>query len=97
MGALKQWQLEHGDDGDLRTFLIELLDRGEMSSATCAVIREAIGSEDPQGVLDEPPEELSALLECSRCCNPIPVSELVESLDNGQLCDYCYHMTSKDD
>lgn len=97
MGAYKQHQLEHGDDGDIRSFLIELIDRDEMSSAACASIREAIGSEDPGTILEEPPEEMRKLLECTRCCNPIPASELVAALDNGGLCNYCDHMTSKDD
>lgn len=34
-------------------------------------------------------------LDCSRCGLKIPLSEVISSLDNGDLCGYCYHQLQK--
>ena len=39
--------------------------------------------------------ELAKFIECDRCCEQIPESELLESAYNGQYCSYCDHMLSK--
>lgn len=34
--------------------------------------------------------------QCNRCGLKIPISEVIESLENGGYCDYCAHQISKD-
>lgn len=33
---------------------------------------------------------------CNRCSLTIPLSEILFSMDNGGLCDYCSHQVQKD-
>jgi hypothetical protein len=33
--------------------------------------------------------------ECSRCGSNIPLSEMLDALDNGGLCNYCQHLKEK--
>jgi hypothetical protein len=35
--------------------------------------------------------------ECSRCGSNIPWSEMHAAYDNGGMCNWCEHMSSKDD
>jgi hypothetical protein len=99
MGITKQLMMEQAEQEGLLDFFKALVESGAVdeSSDLGRQLKEAIEQEDPSIVMDEPTEELQAYLECSRCANPIPPSELVAALDNGGNCGYCDHMLNKDD
>ena len=98
MGITKQLMMEQAEQEGWLEFLKALAEQGSLDSEGDAarLVQEAIDQEDPAVVLDEVPEELQSYLECARCCNPIPPSELVAALDNGGNCSYCDHMMNKD-
>jgi hypothetical protein len=90
MGLTKRlWeeQLEQQERDEEKKYLQGLIEYGEVPE----------GTESLEGLRRGSPNEGILFTECTRCCSTIPASELVEALDNGGLCNYCWHMTTKDD
>lgn len=91
----------HSDDGDFKDFLKELVSRGELEAPQLGITKLVI--DKGTGVLS--PKQLYVFNEhvinkytregCSRCSSDIPWSEMSHSLDNGGLCNYCWHMSEK--
>lgn len=97
MGITKQLMMEQAEQEGYLAFFKELVEELDEESDERRLVQEALDQEDPAIVMDQVPEDLQSYFECTRCCNPIPPSELVGALANGGECSYCNHMTSKDD
>jgi hypothetical protein len=99
MGITKQFLMAEQDQKQYLEFFKALVESGAVDEEgeLGKQLAEVVEQEDPSIVMDEVPEELQSFLDCARCANTIPPSELVASLDNGGNCGYCDHMENKDD
>ena len=100
MGLAKQAMLE--DDG-FSGFLQELLDGDCLEGASAGIAKKVIAdgveslSQKQKYVFDTYVLGEYVTPECSRCSNVIPWCEMYTAYDNGGLCNWCWHMTTKDD
>lgn len=91
------------DDDGLANFLQELVDGGHLSGAALGITKLVVDkgtdvlSPAQRSVFDGQVIGTHTTKSCSRCGCPIPWSEMYASLDNGRLCNYCWHMTTKED
>ena len=89
------------DDGGMDYFLEILIKRDYLEGAALGVTKQLLargfGSLSPKQfyVFNKDVLEAHVRSECSSCSNEIPWSEMEHSLDNGGLCNYCWHITEK--
>jgi hypothetical protein len=92
-----------GNDDGFDDFLQAIIDGGHLEGAALGITRKVIaegsaGLSSRQAhvfktqVLDE-----FVTSECKRQGCAIPWSEMYHAYDNGHLCNWCWHMTEKDD
>lgn len=91
---------QFSEDKDFKYFLRELVNRECLESPALGITKLVI--DKGLGVLS--PKQLYVFnqyvlgnntKECQRCSCDIPWSEMTHALDNGGLCNYCWHMTEK--
>ncbi len=90
-----------GDNGDFTDFLQRLINRGVLEGAAEGITKFVID----KGLQRLTPKQMYVFnqyvlgeyvfQECSRCSNEITWSEMSAALDNGGLCNYCWHMSEK--
>ncbi|WP_152560406.1 hypothetical protein [Arenimonas donghaensis] len=89
------------DDGGFSDFLQEIIDGGHLEGAALGITKLAIDKgSDALSAKQRFVFERDVLGEfvkdgCSRCESNIPWSEMYAALDNGGLCNYCWHMSEK--
>ena len=97
------WNDHQEDDGGYASFLQELVDGKHLEGAalgiTKLVIDKGPGVLSPKQlfVFNKEVIDANTTQACSRCEADIPWSEMYASLDNGGLCNYCWHMMQKAD
>lgn len=88
---------------DLTIVLTHLLSQGVLDGPALGITKQAISegidslSEAQLHVFKKYVVDEHASIDCARCGEEIPLSELMVAFDNGHLCSWCWHMTSKDD
>lgn len=89
------------DGGGIDDFLRILLQRnyleGSALGVTKQILGKGLGSLSPKQlyVFNKEVLETHVRSECSACAIEIPWSEMEHSLDNGGLCNHCWHMAEK--
>jgi hypothetical protein len=90
-------------DDSLNDFLEEIIEGEHLEGAalgiTKKVIKEGVESltRKQKRVFDTYVLGEFVTAACKRCGNDIPWSEMYHAYDNGDLCNWCWHMTEKDD
>jgi hypothetical protein len=96
-------EVEREEQEQLDTAISDLVDQGHVEGAAAGIAK--LYLEKGRNALSEKQEavfknQILSLIEgntCKRCHQAIPISEVVESLDNGGVCGYCENMEAKDD
>ena len=89
------------DNGGFNDFLKQLVNGGRLEGSaegiTKLVINKGMEKLTPKQmyVFNEYVLGVHKVSECSRCSNDIPWSEMYEALNNDGLCNYCWHMSAK--
>lgn len=91
------------DEDGFKDFLKQLVDLGHLEGAALGITKIVI--DGGQGKLTQKQnyvfekhvlEEFTAE-SCDRCGSNIPWSEMYDAVTEHGLCNYCWHMTTKDD
>lgn len=95
------WNDHAREDGDFRSFLQALVDSNDLDGAALGIAKLVLD----KGTEGLSPKQFFVFNEhvigkhtiggCARCESEIPWSEMSHALDNGGLCNYCWHMTEK--
>jgi hypothetical protein len=100
LGGAKQMMLE---DTGFDAFLQDLINGGHLEGPALGITKKVIAdgeeslSPKQQHVFKNYVLAEYVTNECKRCGEDIPWSEMYHAYDNGHLCNWCWHMTTKDD
>ncbi|WP_207215837.1 hypothetical protein [Pseudolysobacter antarcticus] len=90
------------DDNDgLAEFLIELLEGEHLDGAAAGITRRVIDrgleslTDKQKFVFERDVMTTFGNATCDACENEIPMSEKAHALQNGGMCNYCWHMMEK--
>jgi hypothetical protein len=95
------WNDHLEDDGGYADFLQEVVDGESLDGAALGITKLVIDkgvdalSSKQRFVFDSQVLGQYTVKACTRCGSEIPWSEMYAALDNGGLCNYCWHMTEK--
>jgi hypothetical protein len=91
------------DDDGFNDFLQEIIEREHLEDAALGITKKVMD----EGVSSLSPKQKHVFQtyvlgefvtsECKRCGGDIPWSEIYHAHDNGHLCNWCWHMTTKND
>ncbi|MFC1503726.1 hypothetical protein ACFL53_05255, partial [Pseudomonadota bacterium] len=90
------------DDG-FSDFLGQLIDMEHLEGAALGITKLVIDkgedalSTKQKFVFKKEVLDPYTVSECSRCASNIPWSEMYDAATEHGLCNYCWHMTTKDD
>ncbi|AVW95428.1 hypothetical protein [Vibrio parahaemolyticus] len=91
------------DDDGFSDFLGLLIDMGHLEGAALGITKQVIDqgedslSSKQKFVFKNQVLEPHTVSECSRCGSNVPWSEMYDAAMEHGLCNYCWHMTTKDD
>lgn len=94
---------DHMDDDGFKEFLQQVVDHGGLEGAALGIAKLVIDkgeqalSEKQQYVFKTQVLDEFTVSACERCSSPIPWSEMYDAATEHGLCNYCWHMTGKDD
>lgn len=94
---------DHEDDDGLMGFVSELVEGNDLEGAALGVAKAALESgfesltEKQRFVFDTYVVKANTIDGCQRCSSSIPWPEMYHARENGKLCNYCWHMTNKDE
>lgn len=95
----KDGTYEYSDFHDLISDLLErelLEHEAEIGIAKYILNNGTKNLSDKQSAVMQKVTERYCNIDCERCGLEIPRSEIILSMDNGGLCDYCNHQVQKD-
>ncbi|WP_419571854.1 hypothetical protein [Rheinheimera sp.] len=93
---------DHTDE-EFNDFLNQLIDMGHLEDAALGITKlviskgEGLLSEKQRYVFKKEVLEPYTKAACDRCSSSIPWSEMYDAATEHGLCNYCWHVTSKDD
>lgn len=89
------------DDGEFSKFLQGVVDGEHLEGAALGITKLVIDkgsdalSSKQRFVFERDVIREFATNGCERCGEDIPWSEMYAAIDNGKLCNYCWHMSEK--
>ena len=94
---------DEDEEGEFREFLEALVRNDHIEGAVAGITKQVIDrgcsslSTKQQFVFEQDVIRAFAAVPCSDCGNEIPWSEKTHALDNGGLCNWCWHRNEKDE
>ncbi len=96
--------MSHDFENDgFNDFLQQIIDMGHLEDPALGITKLVIDkgqgrlSEKQRHVFEKHVLGQFTVSECSRCGSNIPWSEMYDAATDHGMCNYCWHMTNKDD
>jgi hypothetical protein len=94
--------VEQFESDDAKDFLRQLVNGDHLEGAALGITKLLIDKgpgalSGPQAYVFQQSVSQYWTESCKRCAGNIPWAEQYDAYDNGGLCSWCWHMTTKDD